>query len=808
MGAKLKKIGLISISIVIVIYASFPWWSASIVKQYLPQDWKIVTLDIGYPSLSALSVEKLSVKTEQFSFNLEQIKVTTNFKYINIKLAQFKLKHQQDHQTKLEQKFELPALPLKPLYQKISHGLKSDINLSVAKFELQSQSERYEVSNIRSIFKPNSTGEISFNIEPNQFISSAEKIESSVQLSVDQLIIDLRLAKQQILKLNYLQTHQTSELDLTVNAEVINKFSSTYTLHDKIGGNIDGVIKISLRQNKLNQLDSKIDYQGSLNFIDTAKKPIVFKLAAHSNSKSNGLAFTTQLETSSSQVIMDNFSLNQPLVSLNTIISVKEGDFSFSNNTLNTDIKSIKLNNNKLSANKVLLETKIEDFTLKQLSLKELAIDNNLINTDISYLESSDELPINGKLMGKVTLSGLIDGVISGELTVYPISIPGVGLSEFAELKIRIDQADSLFSRGTINVKAEDYDGQIRTLSYNKLLSSIRFELGHDLIVGEGNLQINERELTPLIISFNKNNQDLSINSIQHNIDKQLFNQLIKILPEELPLVEMLAGNLVHEGELEYHTSDIIPLNGKSLIKLSNAEIMFDKNRAIGINGISQLKSIKPLKIETSLNIDKIELASGLEISNISSKLVLLDTNFEILDFKMKLLSGNVFSPKIYFENSHLMPSLVTAKKISLTELIFFTEMESLFATGDIDLTIPLLTKDNSVIVENGTFETLAKGIIKYTSGTTITKEENIALFALQNFHYSKMDGTFSYNNKTGLYLLKIHLIGSNPDLYDGYPIDFTFNIDGNLPGVFKSLFLSGSFEEAIMKSVKSEQIQ
>ena len=70
------------------------------------------------------------------------------------------------------------------------------------------------------------------------------------------------------------------------------------------------------------------------------------------------------------------------------------------------------------------------------------------------------------------------------------------------------------------------------------------------------------------------------------------------------------------------------------------------------------------------------------------------------------------------------------------------------------------------------------------------------------------MDGTFSYNDKSGSYLLKIRLIGSNPELYDGYPIDFTFNIDGNLPGIFKSLFLSGSFEEAIMKSVKSDQIQ
>ena len=93
------------------------------------------------------------------------------------------------------------------------------------------------------------------------------------------------------------------------------------------------------------------------------------------------------------------------------------------------------------------------------------------------------------------------------------------------------------------------------------------------------------------------------------------------------------------------------------------------------------------------------------------------------------------------------------------------------------------------IIIKDGNFKALDKGIIKYTyTDTDSGEEENIALKALKNFHYESLDGTFSYNEE-GLYHIKLHLLGSNPDLYDGYPVDFILNLRGELSGVFRSLF-------------------
>ena len=111
------------------------------------------------------------------------------------------------------------------------------------------------------------------------------------------------------------------------------------------------------------------------------------------------------------------------------------------------------------------------------------------------------------------------------------------------------------------------------------------------------------------------------------------------------------------------------------------------------------------------------------------------------------------------------------------------------------------------IIIKDANFKALSKGLIKYTyTDTDSGEEENIALKALKNFHYDSLDGTFSYN-KEGLYHIKLHLLGSNPDLYDGYPVDFILNLRGELSGVFRSLFLTGNFEDAIMEQVKASSL-
>jgi len=59
-------------------------------------------------------------------------------------------------------------------------------------------------------------------------------------------------------------------------------------------------------------------------------------------------------------------------------------------------------------------------------------------------------------------------------------------------------------------------------------------------------------------------------------------------------------------------------------------------------------------------------------------------------------------------------------------------------------------------------------------------------LQALENFRYETLrltvDGRTDAEMDVGL-----HIAGANPDLYDGYPIEFNLNLEGALANVLRS---------------------
>ena len=79
----------------------------------------------------------------------------------------------------------------------------------------------------------------------------------------------------------------------------------------------------------------------------------------------------------------------------------------------------------------------------------------------------------------------------------------------------------------------------------------------------------------------------------------------------------------------------------------------------------------------------------------------------------------------------------------------------------------------------------------------------NIGLQALENFQYTDLSGTINYQSD-GTYNIAIRLEGENPDLYGGHPIVFNLNIDGSLPELFEAMFITGNFEESILKQIKA----
>jgi len=207
------------------------------------------------------------------------------------------------------------------------------------------------------------------------------------------------------------------------------------------------------------------------------------------------------------------------------------------------------------------------------------------------------------------------------------------------------------------------------------------------------------------------------------------------------------------------------------------------------------------------MQIESIEFSSGLALKDISANISSNgDNTVEISSLLGKLLAGSLQAKSIIVTAEGMPQTLLELKQISLTELIFLMDVPGLYAEGDMEFNLPMAMLSGAMTINNGRFKSTNKGIIKYTNNQTeLNSEENIALKALQNFHYESLSGQISYD-KEGQYRIKIHLLGSNPDLYDGYPVDFVLNLQGELSGVFRSLFLTGSFEQAVLEQLKSTQ--
>ena len=86
-------------------------------------------------------------------------------------------------------------------------------------------------------------------------------------------------------------------------------------------------------------------------------------------------------------------------------------------------------------------------------------------------------------------------------------------------------------------------------------------------------------------------------------------------------------------------------------------------------------------------------------------------------------------------------------------------------------------------------------------------RPERPGLQALRNLHFQKLDMRLNYASN-GAYRTESVLEGSNPDFYDGYPIRFSLNINGELPGLFRSALFSGDFNRHILEQLQSGKLQ
>ena len=289
----------------------------------------------------------------------------------------------------------------------------------------------------------------------------------------------------------------------------------------------------------------------------------------------------------------------------------------------------------------------------------------------------------------------------------------------------------------------------------------------------------------------------------------------IKIPPTTIKLTKLRKLLSVAHSELPASiklTDGYIELQGEVLV----ADRITAKMLIGGFDMVASMHESTARKASFTLNagydnrlwangpvfIEALDLAGGIDMTNIRFELELESTEyFELKNLYAEVFDGQIQLASLQFLENRVEDTAVDLSHIDLSQLLAYADIDGLAGTGFLDISLPVGSDATGLHIIDGVFGSTGPGRLAYTKEGLAGS--NIGLQAMENFQFKDLSGTLNYQSD-GAYLMAIRLDGKNPDLYGGHPVVFNLNINGSLPELFEALFITGSFEESILKEIKS----
>ncbi len=317
---------------------------------------------------------------------------------------------------------------------------------------------------------------------------------------------------------------------------------------------------------------------------------------------------------------------------------------------------------------------------------------------------------------------------------------------------------------------------------------------------GSGMLKFDSGIDMPFKFTGNAQAEQWNITLPATTIKLSQLGNLLRVAHFELPeSVQLTGGYIDFKGDIvvddEINAKMIITGRemGGSMLESSARNSSFIFNTSYG----STISASGPVSIEA------VALAGGIEVANIGAELNLesMDT-FGLKNLHAEVFDGQLILGSLRFSENRIEDTALELSHINLGRVLAFADIGGLEGSGFLDVSLPVGSDQGGIYIKNGTFSANGPGRLAYT--TEGVAGSNIGLQALENFQYKDLSGSLNYQSDGG-YQLTIHLEGRNPDLYGGHPIVFNLNIGGSLPELFEAMFLTGSFEESILKRIRTD---
>ena len=324
--------------------------------------------------------------------------------------------------------------------------------------------------------------------------------------------------------------------------------------------------------------------------------------------------------------------------------------------------------------------------------------------------------------------------------------------------------------------------------------------LGNDKIRGSGILKFNDGPELPYEFTGNLQSNHWNITLPNSSIKLTELGSILRAAHYQLPeSIKLTDGYIDISGEITVgdEITAVMSVRGHELA----ASMLETHAREAGF-GFSTRYG-KTISLDGPVSISALTLAGDIDVWDLHADMKVENTEtFTLKNLHAEVFDGQVSLGSLRFSDSRIEDTTIEIQHIDLGRLLAYADIDGLEGTGQLDISLPAGSDQTGIYVRDGTFSSNSPGRLSYTKEGVAGS--NIGLQALENFEYQDLSGTINYES-SGAYLVAVRLEGKNPDLYGGHPIVFNLNINGLLPELFESLFITGDFEESILKQIRTD---
>jgi hypothetical protein len=215
------------------------------------------------------------------------------------------------------------------------------------------------------------------------------------------------------------------------------------------------------------------------------------------------------------------------------------------------------------------------------------------------------------------------------------------------------------------------------------------------------------------------------------------------------------------------------------------------------------LRDLESLRTPPRQTIEVARLVAGIDLGGGAARFQLVDggtLELEALDWR--LYGGTLHTEGRIDPAAESNRLTVAVDSLSLHELVGALGRDDLEVTGNLGGEITLRLEDGRIFADHGRLTAEeAGGVIRYRSGMAGASVQglDLALRALEDFRYRTLRVEVG-GEITGEMTLAIRVEGSNPEVYDGYPIQLNLNLEGPLAAVVQGSTTGFRVQDAVEK--------